>query len=361
MAVISATDRAREAQLQQAWHATTDVNERARLHAEAEALRSKYNYSGGDDGSQYIALNNQSVQRPTLMSGDALAGMYNINTDMDYIRSIFDDTTAAQYNMLRREYDNTANQYYNQMGAAGMTAMDAIRRSNASAVATGASRGLMAAEELSAALGLQQEMNPVATELTQQRNLLNNKEAAAYMQNAQTAYEASSSLQQFLASLANNIYAADVQYGVGQLDAEARINAAAQALFGEQYAADAQRYVADQNLAGTQYAADANTRAAQISAAASAASRAAGSGSNAETQQQQAHQVLATIFQSGSKADFIAAASSILGYSVADAESLYNFYMDQMTAAQEEDSKIPTGNPYLGPNPNERLKGPVSR
>ena len=78
------------------------------------------------------------------------------------------------------EYEATANKFYEQMYGTQATALDTIRkRNNAAAVATGASRGIQAANELSAILGLQETNTQTASELAQQRNLLADQEGAA--------------------------------------------------------------------------------------------------------------------------------------------------------------------------------------
>lgn len=66
--------------------------------------------------------------------------------------------TAAAQNVAQ-------NQFSQNLGTTQATALDAIRRSNASAIASGANAGLSAANQLSAILGLQAESVDDATEL----------------------------------------------------------------------------------------------------------------------------------------------------------------------------------------------------
>ena len=150
------------------------------------------------------------------------------------------------------------------------TALDTIRRNNAAAVATGASRGIQAANELSAILGLQEANTQTASELAQQRNLLADQEGAALAKNIVDAMTTSNAVKQALANIAANLYAADTQFDVGAMQYYAALNQAAQALQGTIYTADrnldASRYAADQNLAGVQYTADKNVEAAGITA-----------------------------------------------------------------------------------------------
>ena len=82
--------------------------------------------------------NEAGIQRPELR-GLGLADKYGLTYDADEIQGKFDAATKAQYDVLRKEYKNTENDYYDQLFGTQATAMDAIRKNNAAAVATGAS------------------------------------------------------------------------------------------------------------------------------------------------------------------------------------------------------------------------------
>lgn len=86
---------------------------------------------------------------------------YGINfsqEEQDRIANIFKDNATASYNAAQNQYSqDIANQQ--------ATLSDTIRRSQAEAVATGASRGLQAANELSSILGLQQAAAQGATQI----------------------------------------------------------------------------------------------------------------------------------------------------------------------------------------------------
>jgi hypothetical protein len=190
------------------------------------------------------------------MGGQNLASQYGINYDEDAILGKFKNATDASYDVLKKEYDVTANKYYDQMGAAGQTALDTIRKSNAKAVATGASKGMQAANELSSTLGLQQVSSDTATQLAQDRNLLMDKQQAADAQNVVNAMTTANGLKTGVMSADLNKYSADTQYDVGKMQYYAQLDAAAKALQGTKYAADqsaaANMYSADQNLKGQQ-------------------------------------------------------------------------------------------------------------
>ena len=69
------------------------------------------------------------------------------------------------YKQTQLENQQAQNQFAQNIGANQLTALDAIRRSNASAIASGANAGLSAANQLSSILGLQQDTTQEATNL----------------------------------------------------------------------------------------------------------------------------------------------------------------------------------------------------
>ena len=68
--------------------------------------------------------------------------------DEQAILDKYNAATLAQFNLQREQNRQAENQFYNQMYNTQRTAMDTIRQSNAAAVASGASRGVQAAQEL---------------------------------------------------------------------------------------------------------------------------------------------------------------------------------------------------------------------
>ena len=169
---------------------------------------------------------------------------YGINYDAEKIKSTFDTATAAQYKALQNEQDQTANQYYSNQYNNQAMALDTIRKANAQAVATGASKGMQAANELSSVLNLQQQGTTEATNLAAQQNQLYDKEQSAYAQNAVNALSAAN-------AAGESVYSADTQFNVGQMQYYSAIEQALKNLEGV-------KYTADKNLEGTQYNADAN-------------------------------------------------------------------------------------------------------
>lgn len=191
---------------------------------------------------------------PSYMSGAEMAKNLGIDYNYQNILDKLNKATEAEYALKNKEYAMTENQFYNQMYGAQGTALDTIRKSQAQAVATGASRGLQMANELAAMLGLQQETVASATDLAQQRNLLKDKEAGAYTQNVVDATNTYNTLGATLGNLINNRYAADVQHNIGLMEYFKGLDQNAKNLQGNMYAADRNlegtKYTADQNLAG---------------------------------------------------------------------------------------------------------------
>ena len=109
--------------------------------------------------------------------------------DEQAILDKYNAATAAQFAAQREQNRQTENAFYNQMYDTQKTAMDTIRQSNAAAVSSGASRGVQAANELSALLGLQQESVQSATELANANRQTAQEETAAVLENVLNAYQ----------------------------------------------------------------------------------------------------------------------------------------------------------------------------
>jgi hypothetical protein len=198
-----------------------------------------------------MAYQSETGYTPTKLN----ASDYGITYDKDAIKKTFDDATAASYKTKYDEYNQTANQYYQQQYNNQQTALDTIRKSNAQAVATGASRGMQAANELSSILNLQQQGTTEATTLAADRNQIADEEQAAYAQNAVSALQQAN-------TAGESVYSADTQSNVGQMQYYAAIEQALKNLEGVKYTADsnlkAAKYTADSNSKSSKYTADKN-------------------------------------------------------------------------------------------------------
>lgn len=199
-----------------------------------------------------------SVAAPTLRGAQDLAALYgNVQYDMDAIRGVYDKRTADEYAVKRKEYQQTENNYYGQMYNAGLTAQDTLRKGTAQAIMTGAGRGMQAATELSALLGLQQEGVKGATDLAVARNLLTDQEQAALSKNAMDALTASNDAKLKLGTLSGSLYAADTQFSAAQMAALAQEESARQQLAAAGITADGNVNAAKETAAGNIGAANA--------------------------------------------------------------------------------------------------------
>lgn len=196
----------------------------------------------------------QGVQqlKPEL-SGIALGDKYGLTYDMGQIKGILDKATQGIYDNKNEAFKTTENNFYNQMGGLQAESIDALKKTQAAAVATGASKGMAAASELSAILGLQEQTAPLSNDLANQRNLLASEEAAAYDKNASAALDTSNSIKQAIANLDMTKYGYDIQESIGIMDYLAALQDIAATKDASAKTLEGVKYNADSNLAGTKY------------------------------------------------------------------------------------------------------------
>lgn len=282
---------------------------------------------------------NWTPTRTPMRDPAEIAKQLGITYDYDSIYNKFADATKAQYDVQRKEQQASENKYYSDVYNTQMSALDTIKKSNAEAVATGASRGMQAANELSSILGLQQESVAGATQLAADRATLADKETAALAQNAVDALSQSNSTALSLGNLNANLYASDTQFDVGQMDYYARLDAAIKNLMGMQEQANANRYGADKNLEGAKYTADKNYAAALAAAAAASSGGGYSGGSGGSYSNTSADTIrdLQWYAKNGQKADFITVAMSTGNTTMEQAEKMYN---DTLYAIGTNNGKI---------------------
>lgn len=150
-----------------------------------------------------------------------LQDMANNLVDEQAILDKFNAATTAQYNVQREQNRQAENQFYNQMYNSQQTAVDAIRQANAAAVSTGASRGIQAANELSALLGLQQESVASATELANANRQTAQEETAAVLENVLNAYQQAEQQRQNLITAGIQAASVDVESNTAQAQTDA--------------------------------------------------------------------------------------------------------------------------------------------
>lgn len=215
--------------------------------------------SGGGGGGSYsgggsVGSTGWTPTRSGLRDASDIARTFgDINYDEKAIRALFDAASDKKYDLLNKEYTMSENKYYDALAGTGSTALDTLRRNSNAAIATGASKGMQAATELSSMLGLEQQGIEDATALTQERNKLMDKHAAEVAQNAIEAMQYANQTKFNMGNLSANFYAADSQFDVGQMDYYARLDTAEKALQGQIALANAQKYAAELGLSGAEY------------------------------------------------------------------------------------------------------------
>lgn len=138
----------------------------------------------------------------------------------DYLTSS-QDATAQAYALKRKQQQDAEQSFYNQLYDTNATVLDTIRRNNASAIATGASKGAQAANELSAMLQGQQASVDAATQLAQSNYDLASEEAEAYINAEQAARQQADTAAGTLAGNLAVAMQADAALQSAELNADA--------------------------------------------------------------------------------------------------------------------------------------------
>ena len=208
---------------------------------ELDNLMSRILYGQAKSTLDYDAPAYIDVVNPTLKSIGSLQGQLgtNIETDRSAIEQIYDAATNAA-KAAELEQQGYAERGFNKhMAAAQNTAMDTIRQQQGSAIANGVNKGMAAANVLSTILGTSQSAADEATQLAQQRQQIGSKYAAELEKNAKTALETSTNNQEYLASLARQLYNDDVQRRTAELSYNQGINTDRASVAAAKYTADA--------------------------------------------------------------------------------------------------------------------------
>ena len=239
------------------------LNDRTNKANSAVNLNQYANDALAQEAAAYIKQQNQAPstvsgvqQLKPELSGQALGDKYGLTYDMGQIKGILDKATQGIYDNKNEAFKTTENNFYNQMGGLQAESIDALKKTQAQAVATGASKGMAAANELSAILGLQETAAPIANDLGNQRNLLATEEAGAYSKNAATALDTSNSIKQAIANLDLTKYGYDTQESIGIMDYLAALQDTAATKDASAKTLEGVKYNADANLAGTKYNSD---------------------------------------------------------------------------------------------------------
>ena len=212
-------------------------------YSNSNSFQNNYSYSGsggsgGSGGSTGGGASGNSeaaaqlllglpveAQRAALADIQSLADLYGIDYNRESIEGVFKDATNAAHEANLKEYNRTARQYYDKLGATQNSLIDTLRKQRAAAITSGANAGMQNATELSEILGLTQTVSPDALALAQDRNALIEAYNAQLAQDARDAMEYSDKLKQALAALASEKYGYDAQQYVAELSHNANVQA----------------------------------------------------------------------------------------------------------------------------------------
>lgn len=161
---------------------------------------------------------------PTMKSAKELADLYGLTYDKDAIASIFNSAVEKEYDTRYAQQGISENNYYDQMASLQNTALDSIRQQQSQAIQTGANKGMQAANQLSAILGISQQAGENATQLAQSRGLLAKEHGAAQAKAAQDAMSYYDQMGLSLGEIAKQLYSYDVQQQAAQLGYNQGIN-----------------------------------------------------------------------------------------------------------------------------------------
>ena len=242
----------------EAWHKASAA-EKARLEAQNKNYANQLGALGlnlGFDSGSGMWSGVATTQAPTAgnvtnpgLNGLPLGDVYGLTYDYDKILGLLNKATTDAYAARETEAKQTENTFYRNMVDTQSATLDTLRQTQAAAVATGASKGIAAAQELSAILGMQEEAGVGATDLANARLNLSEKKQAEMSQNASGALDTSNAIKQAIANMDLTKYGYDVQKLMGDLDYLA-------SLYNSDKTLDGVKYNADKNLQGTQYATD---------------------------------------------------------------------------------------------------------
>lgn len=212
-------------------------------HQTYDAVTDYYNsYSSSQRPQQPVATPVAQTAPPAQLQGLPLGDLYGLTYDYDKILNILNQATQQQYAAQEQQFGQTENAFYNTLADSLYTNTEAMRQNNAAAVATGASTGMAAANELSMLLGLQQETTTGATQLANARNNLGVEREAALAENALTALDTETAVKQAIAGLDLTKYGYDTEGSIGYLSYLAQLAAAQAEIESATIASDATKY-----------------------------------------------------------------------------------------------------------------------
>lgn len=215
-------------------------NPNQNLSSILSGLKGAFNVPDG-----YVRPEYTGVVDPTIRSAATLNELLgtDFTYDRDEIYGIYKDATKAAYDAELAQQRQAERGFYANMAAAQDTAIDTLRGQYGQAIASGASKGMQAANVLSAILGTSQTAAQQATQLAQDRQQLGAQYGAQIKADAKDALQYSNDVANTIAGLAHQFYNDDIQRKTAELSYNQGINT--------DYAGyQANKYTANANLAG---------------------------------------------------------------------------------------------------------------
>ena len=203
--------------------AATALSATGSMDSYINALKELFSgYATGMDSTYNSAYTN--VVDPTVLSMQALQNQLgtNVITDYDTIKNMYDTATKTAYDI--EQESGAEKSYYKHLADAQNSALDTIRQTYGTAIAQGASRGMQAANQLSAILGTTATANEEATQLATDKQTRANEYASQMAENAKSALEYSNQQQMDIATLSRQLYNDQIQQQTAQLAYNQGIN-----------------------------------------------------------------------------------------------------------------------------------------
>lgn len=174
--------------------------------------------------NDYVRPAYMDVIDPRLRTAMELADQFGINYDKNAIMSAYQNAVNKEYAVRYGQQANTEANYYDNIAALQNTTLDSLRQQQSQAIQAGTNRGMAAANQLSAVLGVSQAAMQSANEIAQSRSLLAKEQGAAEAQAAVDGMKYYDTLGTQLGDVAKQIYSYDVQQQAAQLAYNQGIN-----------------------------------------------------------------------------------------------------------------------------------------
>lgn len=188
---------------------------------------------------------NWRLNTPVWMSVPGINQSVGLGIAAPQYQAQLDHATRAQGIADRGAYQQVAAQTYDQLRANQNSALDMMRQQQAAAIMGGAARGVAAAANAQAVLGMNAQNVALMTQLRQQQAQTYLDENARMAQNVAKAVEYTEQNRQYLGNLVLNRYDIDWKGMIGAGEAASAIIAAREAAAAERYSADIQLQIAN--------------------------------------------------------------------------------------------------------------------